>query len=183
METKKTPPPPLRRRDIYSDGKSAVWWCRCCILSKMWENWEVGDRRELQTLHIRCCPKTLGTSHLTKVLIFICFNSNLTRVQKHFSIRSFHVPSDYGGISTKILIILKPISTYIIKKKQRWIEILVSSTAYQLIANLTNKQFFMVSQVSFFYVYLFSEQKEGGTQLKLIIDYGNNFEALFKPMR
>ncbi|XP_055300424.1 extracellular serine/threonine protein CG31145-like isoform X2 [Sitodiplosis mosellana] len=28
-----------------------------------------------------------------------------------------------------------------------------------------------------------AEQKEGGTQLKLIIDYGNNFEALFKPMR
>ncbi|XP_031624511.1 extracellular serine/threonine protein CG31145-like [Contarinia nasturtii] len=30
---------------------------------------------------------------------------------------------------------------------------------------------------------LHAEQKEGGTQLKLIIDYGNNFEALFKPMR
>lgn len=27
------------------------------------------------------------------------------------------------------------------------------------------------------------EQKDGGTQLKLIIDYGNDVEALFKPMR
>ncbi|KAG5336863.1 FA20C protein, partial [Acromyrmex charruanus] len=26
-------------------------------------------------------------------------------------------------------------------------------------------------------------QKDGGTQLKLVIDYGNNMQALFKPMR
>lgn len=27
------------------------------------------------------------------------------------------------------------------------------------------------------------EQKDGGTQLKLVIDYGDTTEALFKPMR
>lgn len=49
-------------------------------------------------------------------------------------------------------------------------------------AYTTNPNF----QESFFQhkiVFFFTEQKEGGTQLKLIIDYGNSFEALFKPMR
>lgn len=31
--------------------------------------------------------------------------------------------------------------------------------------------------------FLFSVQKEGGTQLKLIIEYQNDVHALFKPMR
>lgn len=34
-----------------------------------------------------------------------------------------------------------------------------------------------------FSVFLISVQKEGGTQLKLIIDYPNDIHALFKPMR
>lgn len=32
-------------------------------------------------------------------------------------------------------------------------------------------------------LFLVSVQKEGGTQLKLIIDYPNDIHALFKPMR
>lgn len=34
-----------------------------------------------------------------------------------------------------------------------------------------------------FFVRLLAVQKEGGTQLKLVIDYPDNIEALFKPMR
>jgi hypothetical protein len=30
---------------------------------------------------------------------------------------------------------------------------------------------------------LIAVQKDGGTQLKLVIDYGDNMQALFKPMR
>jgi hypothetical protein len=29
----------------------------------------------------------------------------------------------------------------------------------------------------------FAGQKDGGTQIKLIIDYPNDIQALFKPMR
>lgn len=31
--------------------------------------------------------------------------------------------------------------------------------------------------------FLFAVQKEGGTQIKLIIEYPNDIHALFKPMR
>jgi hypothetical protein len=37
----------------------------------------------------------------------------------------------------------------------------------------------VVSDVSL----LFAGQKDGGTQIKLIIDYPDNVQALFKPMR
>lgn len=46
-----------------------------------------------------------------------------------------------------------------------------------------NAVLFLLTSLFFCFSYIFAEQKEGGTQLKLIIDYGNNFEALFKPMR
>lgn len=41
----------------------------------------------------------------------------------------------------------------------------------------------IVSNVLFMFCHFVADQKDGGTQLKLVIDYGDTTEALMKPMR
>lgn len=43
--------------------------------------------------------------------------------------------------------------------------------------------FYKFLNVEFSGIFIVTVQKEGGTQIKLIIEYAKDVEALFKPMR
>lgn len=53
----------------------------------------------------------------------------------------------------------------------------------QHVGKLFNKQIHKNTFVKLLCLCSFSVQKEGGTQIKLIIEYPNDIHALFKPMR